>query len=91
MRIPARLVVPLFVLALASCSDDDGPTGGNGDTTPPAVAGTVVVDFNHIEVAFDESLQRASAEDPAHYVILESVVARATADRGRMSDGDRAA
>jgi hypothetical protein len=61
-------------LALASCgSDDDNPIdGGSVDTTPPTVSTVAAVDQYHIDVTFDENVQRSTAEDPSNYIILEA-------------------
>jgi methionine-rich copper-binding protein CopC len=67
-------VIPVLVLALAiaACSDDNGPTAGETDTTPPSVSSAAAIDVNHIEVTFSENLQRTSAEDASHYTIVET-------------------
>jgi Bacterial Ig-like domain len=65
-------LVTLFAFAIAGCSDDDDPGGGGTvDTTAPAVTSVTAIDIRHIDVAFDEEVQRASAEDEGNYVIVE--------------------
>lgn len=79
------LGVAALALALAGCSDDDNPTGdgGNVDTTAPSVTSVTPVDQNHIDVAFNEDVQRASAENETNYVIVEQPLAlRASAAPG---------
>ncbi len=71
--LPASALV--IMLALVACSNDDGsPSGGNPDTTPPAVTSVTPVDQSHIDVAFNENLGRASAEDEDNYVIIEQTI-----------------
>jgi hypothetical protein len=67
----------MLALMLVGCSDDDDSPGGGGtvDTTAPSVASVTALDNRHIEVAFDEAVQRSSAEDESNYVIVEQTVA----------------
>jgi hypothetical protein len=71
-----------FALALvAGCSDDDdNPTGGGTtDTTPPSVASVTAVDESHIDVVYNENVQRESAENLDNYLVVETTVALANA------------
>ena len=72
-----RALVFTFAAALvAGCGDDDDPTGGGPtDTTPPSVASVSAVDGNHIDVTYNENVQRESAEDVDNYIIVETTVA----------------
>ena len=64
--------VAVFTFAIAGCSDDDDPGGGGTiDTTAPAVTSVTAIDIRHVDVAFDEEVQRSSAEDESNYVIVE--------------------
>ena len=65
--------VALFALAIVGCSDDDDAPNGGGtvDTTAPSVTSATAVDIRHIDVAFNEDVQRSSAEDETNYVIVE--------------------
>lgn len=73
-RFPFDNLAPLFavVLAISACGDDDPAGGGNVDTTPPAVSSVTPVDVNHVEVTFNENVQRTSAEDAGNYTIVEA-------------------
>lgn len=84
----ARAIALTFSLVLfASCSDDDSPAGGGStDTTAPSVTSVTALDGNHIEVLFDENVQRASAETPGNYVIVEA--APIVAASGGVAPGD---
>lgn len=63
----------LVLVAIAACSGDDSPSGGGkADTTAPTMSNVDAIDANHIDVTFNENLQRASAEDGGNYVIVES-------------------
>jgi Bacterial Ig-like domain len=74
-----RALAFTFAVALvAGCSDDDDPTGGGTtDTTPPSVASVTAVDGNHIDVVYNENVQRESAEDVDNYIIIETTIALA--------------
>ncbi len=62
-----------FALVAGCSSDDDNPAGGGStDTTPPGVASVTALDAGHIEVVFNENVQRASAENTGNYLIIES-------------------
>ena len=82
-----RAIALTFALALfASCSDDDDPAGGGPvDSTAPAVTSVTAVDANHIDVVFDENVQRGSAETIGNYTIVE-VAPLATS--GEIAPGD---
>ncbi|HEU4929335.1 MAG TPA: Ig-like domain-containing protein [Candidatus Krumholzibacteria bacterium] len=71
----------LFVaLAVAACvayvaceDDDDGTTGPPvPDTFPPTVSAVQAIDVNHVEVTFNEALDRGTAENPDNYLIVTS-------------------
>ena len=71
----------LFVaLAVAACvayvaceDDDDGPvTPPRPDTDPPTVSAVEAIDINHVEVTFNEPLDRGTAENPDNYLIVTS-------------------
>jgi hypothetical protein len=66
----------LVALAIAGCGDGDGTTTDNQqtDTTPPTVSSVNAVDANHIEVTFNEDVQRATAERPENYAVLEAAM-----------------
>jgi hypothetical protein len=54
------------------CGDDETPTnGGTADTTPPAISSVTPVDGFHLDVLFDEDVQKESAERRVNYVITE--------------------
>jgi len=57
----------------ASCSSDDGGTTGGGptDSNPPAITSVTPLDMNHIEILFDEDLNKDSAERDENYTIVE--------------------
>ncbi|HEX5133282.1 MAG TPA: Ig-like domain-containing protein [Candidatus Krumholzibacteria bacterium] len=61
------LALPL-VLAIASCGSDSTSTAPP-DTTPPAVTSVTAVDLFHVDVTFNEAVQRASAEQSSNYII----------------------
>jgi hypothetical protein len=64
--------VMVFALVLASCGDDDSPTSGSVDKTPPGVSSVTPVDEYHIDVTFGEPVSKRSAEDWAHYTMVET-------------------
>ena len=72
-----RNLVLLLITAplafVASCSSDNagGLTGGGTDTTPPAISSITAIDMNHIEILFDEDLNKDSAERDENYTIIE--------------------
>lgn len=68
----ARSILAIgLLLALAGCSDDSGPvSGGNPDTTAPAVVSIAPRDMFHVDVAFDEPVTKASVEDPKNYTLV---------------------
>ena len=69
---PLFLAALLSIALLAGCSDDETTTGGTPpDTTPPAVTSVNPVDVNHMDIVFNEDLNRDSAEHHENYVILE--------------------
>ncbi len=63
LRAPMLLVF-LFALLIAGCGDDDGPTGGTSDTTPPTVVATNPLNgatgVAVIDVLFDEPMDGSS-------------------------------
>lgn len=72
MAIHSKLVYALAALALAfaACGGDDGgPDNGDNDLAPPALVSVTAVDVWHVNVVFDERVQRASAENLANYEI----------------------
>lgn len=84
---PCLAAVAAFILA--GCSSNDNPTGNNPppDTKPPAVASVTPVDAGHIDVTFNEDVQRETAERLTNYNIIE-VPPRAAADAWNASPGD---
>ena len=68
------LLVTVFAIAIAGCSsDDDNPAGGGStDTTPPSITSVTAIDAGHIDVVFNENVQRATAEDVDNYIIVET-------------------
>jgi hypothetical protein len=77
MKIPIRVAIvmgALFTLALFGfgCSDDDTPTNGSTpDTTPPKVAHVVGLNFQNVQVEFNEKVNKETAERRDNYLILE--------------------
>ncbi len=65
-----RILVAALALLVAGCGDD-GPTS-NVDPTPPRIVEVNPVDLNHFDVVFDQQVTPASAENPSHYVLIES-------------------
>lgn len=67
-----RSVVALGVLlAVIGCSDDSGPvSGGDPDATAPAILSITPRDLFHVDVAFDEPVTQASAENPRNYTLV---------------------
>ncbi len=67
------LLVAAFAVAIAGCSNDDNPAGGGStDTTAPSITSVTAIDAGHIDVVFDENVQRATAEDVGNYLIVET-------------------
>jgi hypothetical protein len=65
----------IFVLWLGSCSDDDGGDingGGEVDTQAPSVVSVTAIDNLHVEVEFDEDVDKATAEHRQNYLFVES-------------------
>lgn len=73
LRLAAALT-PLFLFSFAACSSDDPTGGGPADSTPPSVFSVTAVDAQHIDITFNETLQRTSAENVDNYGIIESMV-----------------
>ncbi len=77
MRNRIQLIALLLALPLAfvACEDDDDTSGGvtGPDTTPPVIWGVDAIDVNHIEVTFNENIERASAENSDNCFIVEFV------------------
>lgn len=61
--------VLIAAMGLIACDDDNGPTGP-GDDSPPAVATVSATDANHINLQFNEAVDRESAEVEANYAII---------------------
>ncbi|HEX5131923.1 MAG TPA: Ig-like domain-containing protein, partial [Candidatus Krumholzibacteria bacterium] len=66
-----------IALALLSCSDNGGPGDGGNDETPPAVSSVTAIDLSHIDVTFNESVKRATAEFLPHYILTQQLPALA--------------
>lgn len=66
------MLVLIVAVAFAGCSDSSSPTDeGKTDTTPPAIASVTALDAQHIDVEFDEALDRTTAERRDNYTIVE--------------------
>ena len=79
------LVILSLFFVLASCSDDDTPTGGgpvDTDHTAPSVVALTPVDEYHVDVVFDEELERTSAEYWENWAMLEATNAHSAAAPG---------
>ncbi|MDH3197113.1 MAG: Ig-like domain-containing protein [Candidatus Krumholzibacteria bacterium] len=64
----------LVALAFVACGDDETPPvtgGGPPDATAPGVDSVVAVDDHHVEVYYDEAVQKESAERASYYTIVE--------------------
>lgn len=62
----------VMLLTIIACSDDDNPAdSGPADTAPPSVSSVTAVDAQHIDVVFNEPLDRSSAEQAVNYSIIE--------------------
>jgi methionine-rich copper-binding protein CopC len=81
-------VAAVLLLAIATCSDDDNPTGGTPDTTPPGVSSVTPVDAFHIDVTFSERVTKSSAEDDDNYSITESTPAPLSSRADLIAPGD---
>ncbi|HEU4928873.1 MAG TPA: Ig-like domain-containing protein [Candidatus Krumholzibacteria bacterium] len=75
MSIPKVLFLTLL-LAVAGCDDDDDNGISGPDTTPPVISDVDVIDESHIEVRFNEDVDRGGAEDAGNYMIIETVTPR---------------
>jgi hypothetical protein len=72
----------MLVAALWSCGDDgDGtPTnGGTVDNDPPVVSSVTAIDYAHIEVVFNEPVDKASAERVQNYSFIEAAPPKSAA------------
>jgi hypothetical protein len=71
--ISGLFLVALVALAFMACGDDDTPTtpGNGGDVTAPAVDSVVAVDDHHVEVFYDEAVQKETAERTSYYTIID--------------------
>lgn len=66
----------LILLAIAACSDDDEPAKpGPVDTTPPAITAITPADAFHLDILFDEVLDRSSAERADNYTVAKGSLA----------------
>jgi Bacterial Ig-like domain len=66
-----------LLIALAGCGSDDNTTSTETpDTTPPAVTSVMAIDGSHIDVTFNEKVQRSGAENSGNYVIIQTTTAR---------------
>jgi hypothetical protein len=72
----------LYTVTVSNVEDIAGNAiqAGNGDTgqwntpgIPPRVTGATMVDWTHVDVAFNEALQQASAEQPTNYAITNGL------------------
>jgi hypothetical protein len=61
----------ILMPAAFGCSDSGSPPGDGVDTDPPVVTGVAVIDMGHIEVEFDEAVDKNTAERRNHYTIVE--------------------
>jgi len=73
---PEQLLCPAKTNWTASVSPSGGTPGKvnsvfsmAADTQPPALLGVEVLDETHLQLCFDESMDPASLEEPAHYSI----------------------
>ena len=71
LRLSVVAAALFAVLALGACDDDDGTGPGNGGngSQAPAVASVTPVDSLHLNVKFDEFVDRTSAEEESNYTI----------------------
>jgi len=89
----------LVALAVAACvayvacdDDDDGPTTPpRPDTDPPTISAVESIDLNHVEVTFNEALDRGTAENSDNYLIVTSGAPEDTLTIGAVAlkSGDR--
>ena len=79
-----------FTLSLWSCGDDgDGPMdGGDRDTKAPSIASITGTDQRHIEIRFDERVDRASAEHKPNYLFIETSPPPVDAEGAPVIPGD---
>jgi uncharacterized protein (DUF2141 family) len=79
-----------FTLSLWSCSEDGGgPTGGGDtDTKAPTVASVTGIDQRHIEIQFDERVDRPTAERTTNYLFIEGTPPPVDAEGAPGTPGD---
>lgn len=88
IRHSAVIAAAVTAMGLAACSDDNnGPTGPGTDTTGPTVASVTSVDSRHINIVFNEKVNRTQAETESNYTIVETSPSPAPG-RGVMAPGD---
>jgi hypothetical protein len=57
--------------AAVGCSDSESPPVNGLDTDPPVVTGVTAIDYGHLEVEFDEVVDKNTAEWRNHYTVVE--------------------
>lgn len=67
------ICILILAIAVAGCSSSD-PAAPKppADTTSPSVVDVTATSPTRVEVAFSETLDKASAEDPGHYALTEA-------------------
>ena len=96
LKLNRNLYVSLAVAACVvyvACEDnDDRPvTPPRPDTDPPTISAVEAIDINHVEVTFNEPLDRGTAENEDNYFIVSSGAADDTLTIGPVAlrSGDR--
>ena len=69
------VMIAALMMALLGCSSSSDPGDGGdppGDTTAPTVTSAVATAVDRVEVTFNETVDKATAEDPANYLLVET-------------------
>ncbi len=66
----SKLSLVAGIIAFAGCDDGSPADGDIADTTPPTLEDVVAFDWSHLEVRFNEDVNRETAEYAKNYLII---------------------
>ena len=74
VNLRSKHLIIASLLSLSGCADDGPPAGDVADTAPPTIQNVVAYDFTHLEIRFDEEVNRETAEYAKNYSVARRVI-----------------
>src|SRR5262245_18759796 len=69
VNVPTKILLLIAAALILEGCDGDEPSELIADTEPPRIVGVTQIDFNHLEVTFDEDVHLTSAQTSSNYYL----------------------